>query len=199
MPLKTNENLAKIGRDVVREARIVHPIVREFEAKNVKEEKYDFRAGDTVRVSVRIVEGNKERVQDFEGVCIRRQGGGMNESFTVRRISYGVGMERIFPFNSPRIENVKVVRRGKVRRANLSYLRGLSGKKARITEDLVRSREDAKATKVRREAREKASQEAKRQAEADARKAEEAKAAEQAKAAEETKAAEATQAEATES
>ena len=118
----------------------MHTLVREFEAKRVKQEKYDFRPGDTVRVSVRIVEAGKERVQDFEGVCLDRRGGGLNESFTVRRISYGVGMERVFPLHSPRIAGIRVVRRGKVRRANLSYLRALTGKKARITEDLLRTR-----------------------------------------------------------
>jgi large subunit ribosomal protein L19 len=129
----------------------VHQIVREFEAAHLKQSEFDFRPGDTVRVSVRIVEGGKERIQDFEGVCIRRQGGGMGETFTVRRVSYSVGMERIFPLHSPRVEAVQVVRRGKVRRANLSYLRGLSGKKARITEDLLRSRKIAgkKAERLR--------------------------------------------------
>lgn len=94
----------------------------------------DFRAGDTVRVAVRIVEGDKERIQNFEGVCIARQGKGMSETFTVRRISFGVGMERVFLLNAPRIESVKVMRQGRVRRAKLYYLRELSGKKARIAE-----------------------------------------------------------------
>ncbi|MBN1867411.1 50S ribosomal protein L19 [Candidatus Sumerlaeota bacterium] len=129
----------------------MHQIVREFEAAHLKQDEFDFRPGDTVRVSVRIVEGGKERTQDFEGVCIRRQGGGMGETFTVRRVSYGVGMERIFPLHSPRLEGIRVVRRGKVRRANLNYLRRLSGKKARITEDLLRSRKMAgkKAERLR--------------------------------------------------
>jgi large subunit ribosomal protein L19 len=125
----------------------VHPIVREFEAARLKTSKFDFRPGDTVRVSVRIVEGEKERVQDFEGVCILRRGSGLGETFTVRRISYGVGMERVFPINSPRIEDIKVVRHGRVRRNHLTYLRELRGKKARITEDLLRSRKIAKAKK----------------------------------------------------
>jgi len=129
----------------------VHPTVRVFEAAQLKQQSLDFRAGDTVRVSVRIVEGEKERVQDYEGVCIRRRGGGAGETFTVRRYSYGVGMERIFPLNSPRIENVKVIRRGKVRRANLGYLRKLRGKKARITEDLLRSRKMFEQDRARKE------------------------------------------------
>ncbi|OPZ14768.1 MAG: 50S ribosomal protein L19 [candidate division BRC1 bacterium ADurb.BinA364] len=94
----------------------------------------DFRPGDTVRVSVRIVEGEKTRLQDFQGVCIARRGSGMRETFTVRRVSYGVGMERIFPIHSPRVETIQVVRHGKVRRAKLYYLRSLRGKKARIQE-----------------------------------------------------------------
>ena len=125
----------------------MHPTVREFEAARVKRDRVDFRPGDTVRVSVRIVEGEKERVQDFEGVCVCRRGAGMGETFTVRRISYGVGMERIFPVSSPRIEDIRVVRRGKVRRAHLTYLRALRGKKARITEDLLRSHKIARTAK----------------------------------------------------
>lgn len=118
----------------------MHPIVREFQASQLKQDAFNFRSGDTVRVSVRIAEGGKERIQDFEGVVIRRHGGGSSETVTVRRVSYGVGMERIFPLHSPRVESIRVVRRGKVRRANLNYLRELRGKKARISEDLLRSR-----------------------------------------------------------
>ena len=118
----------------------MHPSVREFEATQVKTDIPAFRPGDTLRISVRIVEGGKERVQDFEGVCIGRRGGGLKETFTVRRVSYGVGMERVFPLHSPRVENIRVVRHGKVRRAKLNYLRGLSTKKARITEDMLRGR-----------------------------------------------------------
>jgi len=109
--------------------------LREFEAKQMRHDLPDFRPGDTVCVSVRIVEGDKERVQDFEGVCIRRRGSGLAETFTVRRVSYGIGMERIFPLHSPSIEKIVVVRRGKVRRSRLYYLRDLRGKKARVTED----------------------------------------------------------------
>ena len=92
----------------------------------------DFRVGDTVKVHVKIVEGDKERVQPFEGVVIRRKAGGIRSTFTVRKISYGIGVERIFPLQSPRIEHIDVVTRGKVRRAKLFYLRGLKGKAARI-------------------------------------------------------------------
>jgi len=93
-----------------------------------------FQPGDTVRVNVRVVEGNRERVQAYEGVCIARSGQGLQESFTVRKISYGEGVERVFPIYSPLIEGIEVVRRGKVRRAKLYYLRGLRGKAARIPE-----------------------------------------------------------------
>ena len=95
----------------------------------------DFSAGDTLRVNVRVVEGTRERVQAYEGVCIARNGGGLNESFTVRKISYGEGVERVFPVYSPLIDGIEVVRRGKVRRAKLYYLRGRRGKSARIAED----------------------------------------------------------------
>ena len=94
----------------------------------------DFRAGDTVKVYVKVVEGSRERVQMFEGVVIARSGGGVRETFTVRRVSYGVGVERTFPLHSPRIEKIEVARRGIVRRAKLYYLRNLTGKAARIRE-----------------------------------------------------------------
>ena len=94
----------------------------------------DFGPGDTVIVNVKVVEGERSRLQAYEGVCIARSGGGINESFTVRKISYGEGVERVFPLYSPMIDSIKLVRRGKVRRAKLYYLRGLRGKKARITE-----------------------------------------------------------------
>jgi large subunit ribosomal protein L19 len=92
----------------------------------------DFRVGDAVKVHVKIVEGDKERIQPFEGVVIRKKGGGIRSTFTVRKISYGVGVERIFPTHSPRLDRIDVVTRGKVRRAKLFYLRGLKGKAARI-------------------------------------------------------------------
>jgi large subunit ribosomal protein L19 len=94
----------------------------------------DFQPGDTVLVNVKVVEGDKARVQAYEGVCIGRSGRGINENFTVRKISYGEGVERVFPLYSPMIDSIELVRRGKVRRAKLYYLRGLRGKKARITE-----------------------------------------------------------------
>ncbi|RAI03316.1 50S ribosomal protein L19 [Acuticoccus sediminis] len=93
-----------------------------------------FQAGDTVRVNVRVTEGTRTRVQAYEGVCIARSGAGLNESFTVRKLSYGEGVERVFPIFSPMLESVEVVRRGKVRRAKLYYLRGRTGKAARIAE-----------------------------------------------------------------
>ncbi len=94
----------------------------------------DFQPGDTVIVNVKIVEGEKSRVQAYEGVCIGRAGAGLNENFTVRKISYGEGVERVFPLYAPMIDSIKVVRRGKVRRAKLYYLRGRRGKSARIVE-----------------------------------------------------------------
>ena len=94
----------------------------------------DFQAGDTLRVNVKIKEGDRERVQAYEGVCIARQGGGINESFTVRKISFGEGVERVFPLHSPNIDSIEVKRRGVVRRAKLYYLRDRRGKSARIAE-----------------------------------------------------------------
>jgi large subunit ribosomal protein L19 len=94
----------------------------------------DFQPGDTVLVNVKVVEGEKSRIQAYEGVCIGRAGSGLNENFTVRKISYGEGVERVFPLYSPMIDSIKVVRRGKVRRAKLYYLRGRRGKSARINE-----------------------------------------------------------------
>ena len=94
----------------------------------------EFAPGDTVRVNVRVTEGTRTRVQAYEGVCIARNGAGLNENFTVRKLSYGEGVERVFPLYSPIVEGVDVVRRGRVRRAKLYYLRGLTGKSARIAE-----------------------------------------------------------------
>jgi len=94
----------------------------------------DFGPGDTIIVNVKVVEGERTRVQAYEGVCIGRSGGGLNESFTVRKISYGEGVERVFPLYSPMIDSIKLVRKGKVRRAKLYYLRGRRGKSARIVE-----------------------------------------------------------------
>jgi large subunit ribosomal protein L19 len=108
--------------------------IRLVEAGQLKKDRQGFTPGDTVRVHVRVVEGEKERTQLFEGVVIRKRGEGGRASFTVRRISYGVGVERTFPLHSPRIEKVDIVRHGKVRRSKLYYLRGLAGKKARLKE-----------------------------------------------------------------
>ncbi|MCJ2060810.1 50S ribosomal protein L19 [Methylobacterium sp. J-048] len=106
----------------------------------------DFEPGDTLIVNVRVKEGERTRVQAYEGVCIGRQGGGLNESFTVRKISYGEGVERVFPVHSPMIDSIKVVRRGKVRRAKLYYLRDRRGKSARIVErtDRYKTKDAAK-------------------------------------------------------
>ena len=107
----------------------------------------EFAPGDTVQVNVKVKEGQRERVQAYEGVCIARNGGGLNQSFTVRKISYGEGVERVFPLYSPMIDSIKVVRRGKVRRAKLYYLRGLRGKAARIAERQDVRRKDAASAK----------------------------------------------------
>jgi large subunit ribosomal protein L19 len=108
----------------------------------------DFEPGDTLLVNVKVKEGERSRVQAYEGVCIARSGGGLNENFTVRKISYGEGVERVFPLYGPVIDSIKVVRRGKVRRAKLYYLRGLRGKSARIAEAQGRHGETTKQTKV---------------------------------------------------
>ena len=106
----------------------------QFDKLAASKEIPDFAPGDTVLVNVKVVEGDRSRVQAYEGVCIGRSGSGLNENFTVRKISYGEGVERVFPLYSPMIDSIKVVRRGKVRRAKLYYLRGRRGKSARITE-----------------------------------------------------------------
>jgi len=105
----------------------------------------EFAPGDTLKVNVKVVEGTRERIQAFEGVCISRSNRGVNSSFTVRKISYGEGVERIFPLYSPRIDSIQVVRRGDVRRAKLYYLRGLTGKAARISEKREDRRPKAEA------------------------------------------------------
>lgn len=115
-------------------------IIRQLEAEQVakieaKRTFPEFSPGDTVRVQVRVSEGKRDRLQAYEGVCIARSGAGLHENFTVRKISYGEGVERVFPMYSPLVEAVEIVRRGKVRRAKLYYMRGLRGKKARIAED----------------------------------------------------------------
>lgn len=109
-------------------------ILRAVVEEQIRDDIPDFAPGDTLRVNVRVREGDKERIQVFEGVCIARKNGGVSETFTVRKISNGVGVERIFPLHSPTVESIKVVRRGVVRRAKLYYLRKLRGKAARIRE-----------------------------------------------------------------
>lgn len=110
-------------------------VIQQIEKEQLRSDIPDVRPGDTVRVLVRVIEGDKERLQPFEGVCIGRRGGGLRETFTVRKVSGGVGVERIFPIHSPSIAEIEILRRGKVRRAKLYYLRGRRGKKARIKED----------------------------------------------------------------
>lgn len=105
-----------------------------IEQPRLRDDLPDFRAGDTVRVHVRVVEGNRERIQVFQGVVIRRKGGGLRETFTVRKVSFGVGVERTFPLHSPSVAKIEVVSRGDVRRAKLYYLRERRGKRARIRE-----------------------------------------------------------------
>jgi large subunit ribosomal protein L19 len=118
-------------------------VLDELDAAQLRTDVPEFRPGDTVDVGVRVVEGNRSRVQRFQGVVIRRQGGGVRETFTVRKVSFGVGVERTFPVHTPVIEDIKVVTRGDVRRAKLYYLRELRGKKAKIKE-----KRDAPAAKA---------------------------------------------------
>ncbi|MDN5345422.1 MAG: large subunit ribosomal protein [Clostridia bacterium] len=110
-------------------------IIEALEKEQIRADIPPFKPGDTVRVHVKVVEGNRERIQVFEGTVIGRRGRGINETFTVRRVSYGVAVERIFPVNSPRIDHIEVTRHGRVRRAKLYYLRGRVGKAARIKEE----------------------------------------------------------------
>ena len=166
---------------------IIRQLEAEQAAKILEKRKFpEFSPGDTVRVQVRVTEGKRTRLQAYEGVCIARAGSGFNENFTVRKISYGEGVERVFPIYSPLVEAVEIVRRGKVRRAKLYYMRGLTGKKARIVEHT-----GARARKLNDEERqkmldEKARIEAEKIAAAEALAAEKAaeEAAEAAKAAE---------------
>ena len=109
-------------------------IIKALEEEQMKKDLPEFNVGDTVQVHYRIKEGNRERIQVFEGTVLKRQGGGVRETFTVRRISYGVGVERTFPLHSPRVEKIVVTRRGKVRRAKLYYLRERQGKAAKVKE-----------------------------------------------------------------
>jgi len=112
----------------------MHSAIAELEQAQIRSDIPAFRPGDTLKVHVRVTEGNRSRIQVFQGVVIRRQGGGARETFTVRKISYGVGVERTFPLHTPAIETIEVVTRGQVRRAKLYYLRELRGKAARIKE-----------------------------------------------------------------
>lgn len=109
-------------------------IIRQLEQEQLRENKFDFVVGDTIRIDYRIKEGERERIQAFEGIVIKIKGGSSRQTFTVRRVAYGVGVERTFPMHSVRVENVKVIRRGKTRRAKLYYLRDRHGKSARIKE-----------------------------------------------------------------
>lgn len=109
-------------------------LIKFVEQENMKSDIPQFKAGDTVKVHVKVIEGQRERIQLFEGVVIKRKGSGVRETFTVRRISYGVGVERTFPIHSPKVDRIEVVRIGRVRRAKLYYLRNLTGKAARIKE-----------------------------------------------------------------
>ncbi len=109
-------------------------IIEQINNENVKQEVPKFNVGDTVKVSVKVVEGTRERIQAYEGIVIAKRGGGISETFTVRRMSFGVGVERTFPIHSPKIADIKVVKKGAVRRAKLYYLRGLTGKAAKVKE-----------------------------------------------------------------
>ena len=112
----------------------MNEILRAIEAEQMRNDLPEFHVGDTVKLHVKVKEGNRERIQMFEGTVIKRQNGGLRETFTVRRLAYGVGVERTFPVHTPIIDHIEVARIGKVRRAKLHYLRGLSGKAARIKE-----------------------------------------------------------------
>jgi large subunit ribosomal protein L19 len=111
--------------------------IKVIEQEQIRTDIPEFRVGDTVRVNVKVVEGARERVQAFEGIVIARKGGSVNETFTVRRLSYGIGVERVFPLHSPRLDSIQVVRRGKVRKAKLYYLRSRMGKAAKVRDRMV--------------------------------------------------------------
>ena len=121
----------------------MNPTIEAIEREQLQQNVPDFKPGDSVKVHVKVIEGEKERIQVFAGVVIRRSRGGIRSSFTVRKVSYGVGVERTFPVHSPRLERIEVVTRGHVRRAKLYYLRGLSGKAARITAEKSAEKESA--------------------------------------------------------
>ena len=119
--------------------------IKAIENEQLRENKLDLNIGDTVKVYCKIKEGNRERIQIFEGTIIKKQRGGVNETFTVRRVAYGTGVERTFPVNSPKVEKVEIVRKGKVRRAKLYYLRDRVGKATKVKEDIV-AKNEAKTT-----------------------------------------------------
>jgi large subunit ribosomal protein L19 len=116
----------------------MNDLIKEIEREQLKKDIAPFKVGDTVRVFAKIVEGTKERIQVFEGVVLKRQNGGIRESFTVRRISYGVGVEKTWPLHSPRVDHIEVVRRGVVRRARLFYLRDRVGKASKVKEEIFK-------------------------------------------------------------
>src|SRR5579875_2743660 len=133
-PGQTTQRVRMRARDDTSRTVAMHTAIADLEQAQIRSDIPDFRPGDTLRVHVRVVEGTRRRIQVFQGVVIRRQGGGARETFTVRKISYGVGVERTFPVHSPSIEKIEVAARGRVRRAKLYYLRSLRGKAARIRE-----------------------------------------------------------------
>jgi large subunit ribosomal protein L19 len=126
-----------MGMNTEKKEKTMSNIIRELEKEQLRTDLPRIRVGDTVRVFVKVVEGNRERLQNFEGTIIKIQGGGLRRSFTVRRISYGVGVERTFPYHSPRIGKIEVVRHGRVRRAKLFYLRNRVGKASKIKERFI--------------------------------------------------------------
>ena len=128
-------------------AKLIQTLEREEIARVTEGKKMpDFAPGDTLRVNVKIAEGDRERIQAFEGLCIARSGAGVNENFTVRKLSFGEGVERVFPVNSPVLDSIEVRRKGKVRRAKLYYLRGRTGKRARIAEKTGATRDEGTDT-----------------------------------------------------
>lgn len=114
----------------------MNEIINQLEQESMKTNLTPFNVGDTVKVFVKVIEGERERIQAYEGVCIAKRNSGIRESFTVRRVSFGIGVERTFPLHSPKIDRIEVIKRGKVRRAKLYYLRELSGKAAKINEKI---------------------------------------------------------------
>jgi len=126
-------------------------LIKAIESEQVRDDIEPFRVGDTVKVHFKIVEGRTERVQVFEGLCIAKKNAGVRRTFTVRKISYGVGVERVFPLHSPRIQEVEVVRTGKVRRSKLYYIRERVGKRAKVAEDLTRRKAPRPASTAKKE------------------------------------------------